>query len=100
MTRMIQRAKHRFTTFRAASFKPRAYGEQYLDDDGRPAIADLPAESASGHAENKERAAMVKIYERRVAAGLGVFETPPKTERFSQAEMLAVYSQVMAEGVQ
>lgn len=97
MTRMIQRAKNRMKTFRGTSIAARDHGDIAP---GGPCQERGEAESASGHAINKERAAMVRIYERRVAAGLGVFETPPKTERFSQAEMLAVYSQVMAEGVQ
>lgn len=78
MIRMIQRAKNRMTTFRSRHAIARDFGEVLLDTDARPGgIGIADAESLSGHAENKERAYLVKLYAAKVARGEGVFETPP-----------------------
>lgn len=50
------------------------HGEKFEENER---LHDSPAESLSGHAENKERAYMVKLYAAKIARGERLFEAPP-----------------------
>jgi hypothetical protein len=95
---MVRLVNRRLFQIVARTVTARDHGEPATGGGDSYTRAERPrAESLSGHAENKERAALVKVYERRVAAGLGIFETPPATERFSESDMKAVYAALGGE---